>query len=979
MKKALSILITVCLLASLFVSCDNNARIDELVSVSFDASDARALVVSNEAFIGFDNPSIEWQYKASKVTNDTYNVGAAATWKAIPGETDEDAGKITNVVEFSQGKWNFELRAIKKNVTSEVVVYYGQTEEPVLLTKQEVGRVYNIPINLTAQLDGQKGYIVLSNISVKHLSSGEETLDSPSKVFIDGSLLTTDKYTSTGTSISTASTGLEYTVGTHKVKVQKIGENGEILAEEEKTIEVYAGLKTTISNWIVEITQGGQFAPVAPTGTTTVSVPDSGDSLTLTVANVSPSMTSGNGTSVTIPKTVLGSATSATVNVAVKQATEASSDDSFTISSESSVAVAAIDLTLTATESAEVSSIVTTFTSPVTVSTVIAKGLSNVIVTYNGTTDDISDVNYNPTDGNLSFKTTHFSTFVVESSSVAIVGDTAYETLDAAINAANSGATITLLKDSIGNGIGSKDKGKAEYRESLTIDFNGHTYTMNDPAVGSTGTETQAMHWGDSLGSITLKNGTFMVAENTSRVAMAMQNYINFTADNMTFDFRNIPVVHYGDSEFTGANAIYNSLEVPMVGNNRQGKINLNNCTVHMPDDSSKGICNDGQVIEVVSSTVNGAFAFESAGKAVKVKDSTVTKGVIPYFDSGYFVATATDEEGYTIYTNNERPVIAKIGNTKYYTLEDAIGAANDGDTIVLNSDISMTLTEGSSCISITSKNITINGNDKTIELRADKANSSTYGISIFGDSEESGKTVTIKNTKIITTNIERAVVTNGNSGIVIDGCEIETNGVGVNIKGSTTSSINNTKITVKYIDNFNAHKTTGILVSGANADVTVNGSTIKAVNYNKAVKPIKPKDSIWTHSWCKGLYVGTSGADAKLTVNNTTVIADFSIAIDGTESCGANRPGTIKINSGNYNGLIGSTGYMYKTVIINGGTFTDIKDFGSFYGKDDAIAKLVINGGSFDIEPDKTKYIPDGYLVSKENDMWSVKKSTTN
>lgn len=273
MKKALAILITVCLLASLFVSCDNNARIDELVSVSFYASDTRSLEVSNESFIDFDDTGIKWQYTAVKdnSSDPTYNVGAASSWRDIPGET---AGLITNVVEFSQGKWNFELRAIKKNVTTEVVVYYGRTEEPVLLTKQEGGRVFNIPINLTAQPSGQKGYIVLNNISVKHTSGSTELYDAPNKVIIDErkeseivfTLGTSTEIesvtTANGTALkTTGADGYQVDVGTHTVKVQKIGANGEILAEEEKTIEVYAGLKTTISNWIVEITQTGQFSP----------------------------------------------------------------------------------------------------------------------------------------------------------------------------------------------------------------------------------------------------------------------------------------------------------------------------------------------------------------------------------------------------------------------------------------------------------------------------------------------------------------------------------------------------------------------------------------------------------------------------------------------------------------------------------------------------------------------------------------------
>lgn len=286
MKKALAIFVTVCLLASLFVSCDNTTKLDELVSTRFDAAGSRSLIVSNENFIGIDDYStIKWQYTAVKVSDEAYNVGASSAWKTIPSNG-SDEGKLDNTIEFSQGMWKFELRAVKVDTNGDIildddnnpvcVVYYGKTEAPVLLTKQEVGRVYNIPINLTAQPSGQKGYIVLNNISVKHTSGSIELYDAPNKVIIDEGKESKIVFTlGTSTEIesvitandtalkTTGADGYQIDVGTHTVKVQKIGVYGEVLAEEEKTIEVYAGLKTTVSNWIVEITQAGQFAPVS--------------------------------------------------------------------------------------------------------------------------------------------------------------------------------------------------------------------------------------------------------------------------------------------------------------------------------------------------------------------------------------------------------------------------------------------------------------------------------------------------------------------------------------------------------------------------------------------------------------------------------------------------------------------------------------------------------------------------------------------
>lgn len=471
MKKALAIFVTVCIIASLFVSCDNTTKLDELVSTRFDAAGSRSLSVSNENFIDFNDSSIKWQYKAAKDSNSdpSYNVGAAAEWTDIPGTP---SGRLSNTIEFSQGKWNFELRAVKVNNTN-VVVYYGRTEEPVLLVKQD--SVRPISINLTAQFDGQMGYIVLDQIKVQHMYDGTVAYDAPSKVIIDDAIelvLDTDYVISTnGDSISSKTgTGYQISVGTHTVKVQKIGANDEILAEEEKTIEVYASLKTTISNWIVEITQAGKFDPFVE-GAKSGDVEDADDdgNLALTVENVTPSMVSGNSTTVTVPTSVLNGGTTATVSVAVKKASEISSDNSFEVTQGNDVA-ASISLTLKSGETA-----ITDFGSnKVTVETYIETGLSGVTVKYNGNgttgNPDSADTTYDPVTGKLTFKTTHFSEFYVEALKQAQIEDKVYLNLQRAIDDAETNNTILLLADVV-----TPDTSYYVANKNLTLDLNGKT------------------------------------------------------------------------------------------------------------------------------------------------------------------------------------------------------------------------------------------------------------------------------------------------------------------------------------------------------------------------------------------------------------------------------------------------------------------------------------------------------------------------
>lgn len=67
------------------------------------------------------------------------------------------------------------------------------------------------------------------------------------------------------------------------------------------------------------------------------------------------------------------------------------------------------------------------------------------------------------------------------------------EAVEAVVNSADKTGTVTLLKDSSGSGIGLFNE-KGAVGVNLTIDFGGHTYTCTDPAVGSSGTESQGFH-----------------------------------------------------------------------------------------------------------------------------------------------------------------------------------------------------------------------------------------------------------------------------------------------------------------------------------------------------------------------------------------------------------------------------------------------------------------------------------------------------
>ena len=192
-----------------------------------------------------------------------------------------------------------------------------------------------------------------------------------------------------------------------------------------------------------------------------------------------------------------------------------------------------------------------------------------------------------------------------------------------AVKYAADGATIKLAADAAGSGLTSADGAKV--RDNLTIDFAGHTYTMVNPAVGSKGTETQAMHWGTSLSHITMQNGTFKVADPAPAVALAMQNYINFTAEGMTFDFAGISVAHYAENEFTGKYEKYNGKECPMFNNNG-GKVVLTKCVVTLPEASEFGSIISG-TMELNDTAFNGYVGFNDIDGTVIVNGTSSIKG----------------------------------------------------------------------------------------------------------------------------------------------------------------------------------------------------------------------------------------------------------------------------------------------------------------------------------------------------------------
>ena len=124
---------------------------------------------------------------------------------------------------------------------------------------------------------------------------------------------------------------------------------------------------------------------------------------------------------------------------------------------------------------------------------------------------------------------------------VAQVGADKYYSLEDAINNVKNGQTIELIKD-VTDAVGLRvDTGK-----TFTVDFKGHTYTVNKPGAGSRNTETNAFQLIKDQ-TITFKNGTINVSKDNlvaasdgRNIMRIIQCYAGLTLEDMLIDGTNV-------------------------------------------------------------------------------------------------------------------------------------------------------------------------------------------------------------------------------------------------------------------------------------------------------------------------------------------------------------------------------------------------------------------------------------------------------
>ena len=393
-------------------------------------------------------------------------------------------------------------------------------------------------------------------------------------------------------------------------------------------------------------------------------------------------------------------------------------------------------------------------------------------------------------------------------------GTVNFASLSDAIAAAKDGDTVTLLQDCNGNGIKIETKNFAT--KGLTVDFGGNTYSVGGVLVGSTGTGTNAFQLLQG-GKVTFQNGTIAgVTEGTKPAedtpnwygapALVIQNYCDLTLKNMTITGGDETVYtmsnNHGDIviEDTTINAGgakgygYGPFAFDVCGYSSYTGVSVTvrgNSIINGDIEVSRSNANDVK-LTLESGTINGKLKID---ESIKPGDATtITKSDVVTLDapSGYKWVDGT---------LTKITYVAEVNGKQYDSLQAAITAAADGDTVTLLADTTEDV--------VISKNITLDLGGKTLT----NTNAGKATISVTGG------TVTVKNGNVVGgTSYYNIEVTKGSN-------------ANLTLEGVTATAGNNGS---SMIDNYGTLTITSGTYTGGldtvknepNATLTINGGT---------------------------------------------------------------------------------------------------------------------------------------------------------
>ena len=247
------------------------------------------------------------------------------------------------------------------------------------------------------------------------------------------------------------------------------------------------------------------------------------------------------------------------------------------------------------------------------------------------------------------------------SASIAKVGNEYYQSLQAAVDAAQAGETVTLLVDATGAGVVIDKK--------VTIDFGGKTYTVNQ-AVGSEGTVTLGFQILKS-NNVTLKNGTLTSTAVTSgkEVKMLIQNYANLTLTDMKL--------------------VDNTDHILYALSNNSGTSSIEGATSITTDEVAFDVYDytaGGYAVPTVNVNTTGTIAgkievSESISNNLNISGGTFTNPIAEAWCADGFIPKDNGDGTYGV----EKGVfVARVNGKGYTTFNAAIEAAQAGETVTI-------------------------------------------------------------------------------------------------------------------------------------------------------------------------------------------------------------------------------------------------------------------------------------------------------
>lgn len=584
--------------------------------------------------------------------------------------------------------------------------------------------------------------------------------------------------------------------------------------------------------------------------------------------------------------------------------------------------------------------------------------------------------------------------------SVAEVNGAKYKSLQAAVDAAKSGATVTLLADTRENVTVSKN--------AIVLDLNGHTLnggtenakpaltvdnkkvTLKDSSEAQTGTikredtaDTKTSHYvidiqgkngfmivesgkvennsgipgvkGSSLirlgndsvsgwPTLTIKGGTFtqdnFIAIKVDRGTLHLLGGTVNSANSFAIENWNNAYIKGGTVNGTVSTWVYSTGAAFSKLEISGGTVNGNVASVNYDnaaDKQARVYVTGGTVTGTLGTYTynNGLVAMDETAKAtIEVTGGTFSKDPTQYVVEDSAISK-NDDGTYGV----AKTYLAKIGDTEYYTMDEAFHAVKAGETIVMLRDYTTNKVQNSGDESFT---IDLGGHTWTANI-VDTA-SAAFEINY------SDVTLTVKNGKVVSSQLAGLIpsamsgtITYNNSELVFDGVEMTANGhSGIETNGSNT----NDTVTLKN-STLNVPNGYGIYFPSSGT-LTIDNSVINAKTMGVQV--------------CSGS-LNISGAGTAITVTgdgiakteNDGAIEDGA-AISIVERTGYKGLIAIKVESGTFTAKAGNDAVKaYKWENQTESDFTQA-------------AKVSISGGTFSSAVDKS-LCAEGFIPTKNAD----------